>query len=194
MSPTTIALRQRLQGLNLYLIGMMGAGKSTTGQGLAQALEYQFFDTDTLAEQVSGEAIANIFQQQGETAFRQLETEVLAQLSAYQGLVVATGGGIVTQPANWSYLHHGVVIWLDVPLPLLHQRLQGDQSRPLLHQPDWFATLAHLLEQRQPLYAQADVRVTVQPEDSVEAIVNRILRLVDESIRPDRFHGTELIH
>ena len=185
MSLTAKTLRQRLQGINLYLIGMMGAGKSTTGRSLAQALEYQFFDTDTIAEQVAGQAIASIFHQQGEAAFRQLETAVLAQLSAYQRLVVATGGGIVTQTANWSYLHHGVVVWLDVPLPLLQQRLLGDHQRPLLQKDDWPVTLTSLLDQRQPLYAQADVCITVQPEEAVEAIVNRILTVVDERIRPD---------
>ncbi|MFZ4639644.1 MAG: shikimate kinase [Nodosilinea sp.] len=180
-----MTLLQRLQGINLYLIGMMGAGKSTTGQSLAEVLGYQFFDTDAIAEQVAGQTITSIFDHQGEAGFRQLETEVLAQLSAYRRLVVATGGGIVTQPSNWSYLHHGIVVWLDVPLSLLQRRLMGDRQRPLLQKNDWPATLATLLRQRQPLYAQADVRITVEPGEEVDAIVDRILTLVDERIRPE---------
>lgn len=181
----TISLSQRLQGTNLYLVGMMGAGKTTAGRALAQALGYQFFDTDAVVVDAAGQSIPQIFEQQGEAAFRQLETAVLAQLSAYPRLVVATGGGIVTQPQNWSYLHHGIVVWLDVPLAVLEQRLAGETGRPLLQRPDWRQTLADLVEQRQPLYAQADVRVPVGAEDSVEAIAAQILSLVDERLRTD---------
>ena len=180
----TISLSQRLQGTNLYLVGMMGAGKTTAGQALAQALGYQFFDTDAVAVTVAGQSISDIFEQQGEAAFRQLETAVLAQISAYPRLVVATGGGIVTQPHNWSYLHHGIVVWLDVPLELLQQRLAGDRQRPLLQRPDWPATLADLWAQRQPLYAQADIQVTVAAAEKTGIIVDRILALVDQRIRP----------
>ncbi|MEB3314526.1 MAG: shikimate kinase, partial [Cyanobacteriota bacterium] len=113
-----------------------------------------------------------------------LETAVWAQISAYPRLVVATGGGIVTQPQNWSYLHHGIVVWLDVPLQLLQQRLAGDRQRPLLQRPDWPATLADLWAQRQPLYAQADIQVTVAAAEKTGIIVDRILALVDQRIRP----------
>jgi shikimate kinase len=180
-----MSLVHRLQGTNLYLIGMMGAGKSRTGAALAQALGYQFFDTDAVLETAAGQTIPNIFKQYGEAAFRQLETEVLAQLSAYQRLVIATGGGIVTQRQNWSYLHHGIVVWLDVPLKTLQQRLAGESGRPLLNTPDWPTTLATLLTQRQPLYAQADVRVVVEADEDVETIAARTLALVDERIKTD---------
>ncbi|MGF1568712.1 MAG: shikimate kinase [Nodosilinea sp.] len=178
-------LPDRLKGLNLYLIGMMGAGKSSTGAALAQALGYQFFDTDAVLEAAAGQSIPAIFEQQGEAAFRQLETEVLAQLCPYQRLVIATGGGIVTRPQNWSYLHQGVVVWLDVPLDLLHKRLGRGQGRPLLQGEDWETRLKTLLEQRQPFYAQADVRVEIQASDGVEAVVARTLALVEARIRPE---------
>lgn len=180
-----MTLTERLQGTNLYLIGMMGAGKSSTGTALAQALGYQFFDTDAVLETAAGQTISEIFAEAGEDAFRQQETEVLAQLAAYRRLVIATGGGIVTQRRNWSYLHHGIVVWLEVPLGVLEQRLAGETGRPLLQRPDWRQTLADLVEQRQPLYAQADVRVPVGAEDSVEAIAAQILSLVDERLRTD---------
>jgi shikimate kinase len=175
-----------LKGTNLYLIGMMGAGKSTTGQLLAQQLGYRFFDTDALIEKAVGQSIPEIFESQGEVAFRQLETQVLSQLSAYTRLVVATGGGIVTQRMNWSYLQHGVVIWLDVPLNLLEQRLQGDTGRPLLQRPDWPQTLQTLLSQRQPLYAQADLRLTVAAGEGEDAIAARILDRLRQRVEEDR--------
>jgi shikimate kinase len=109
---------------------------------------------------------------------------VLAELSAYQRLVIATGGGIVSRPENWSYLHHGIVVWLDVPLAVLKQRLQGDMGRPLLQGQDWEATLERLQRDRQPLYAQADVRVTVAAGEDIAAIAARTLNLVEARILP----------
>jgi shikimate kinase len=177
-----MSLSNRLNGINLYLIGMMGAGKSSTGAELAQALGYQFFDTDAVIEAAAGQPIPQIFAHQGEGAFRQLETQVLAELSAYRRLVIATGGGAVTQQQNWSYLHHGIVVWLDVPPAILQTRLAGDMGRPLLQGQDWDAKLTGLLAQRQPLYAQADVRVAVESDDNVEAIAARTLALVEARI------------
>ncbi|WOD40974.1 shikimate kinase [Nodosilinea sp. E11] len=180
-----MTLHDRLNGINLYLIGMMGAGKSSTGAELAQALGYQFFDTDGVVEAAAGQPITEIFAHQGEAGFRQLETSVLAELSTYRRLVIATGGGIVTQQQNWSYLHHGIVVWLDVPPAILQARLAGDLDRPLLQGQDWDSKLTTLLAQRQSLYAQADVRVAVTANDSVTAIVARILALVEERIRSE---------
>ncbi|PZV07558.1 MAG: shikimate kinase [Leptolyngbya sp.] len=186
-----MTLTDRLNGINLYLIGMMGAGKSRTGAALAQMLGYQFFDTDAVVEVAAGQSIPDIFASQGETAFRQLETEVLAELAAYRRLVVATGGGIVTQQQNWSYLHHGIVVWLDVPTAVLQGRLAGESGRPLLQGQDWETKLTTLLAQRQHLYAQADVRVTVEAGDEVGAIAARILDLVAERIRSETSSGTD---
>jgi shikimate kinase (EC 2.7.1.71) len=101
-----------LRGVNLYLVGMMGAGKTTVGRILAKKLKYHFFDTDAVIAQVANQSIADIFAEQGEEAFRELETQVLGQLSAYTNLIVATGGGIILRLTNWSYLHHGIVVWL----------------------------------------------------------------------------------
>ncbi len=172
---------QSLQGVNVFLVGMMGAGKSTVGRDLAKRLGYQFFDTDQLVEQVSGQSIPDLLTQQGEMAFRDWETEVLAQLSSFTRLVVATGGGIVKRSLNWSYLHHGVVVWLDVSSEGLLARLHADPTpRPLLASVDPQATLESLLTERRPLYAQADVHVQVTPpvlnETVVEWVIERVLR------------------
>ncbi|WP_375339332.1 shikimate kinase [Oxynema aestuarii] len=172
-----------LQNVNLYLVGMMGSGKTTVGRLLARELGYQFFDTDELVEEVAGCSIAQIFADAGEAQFRQLESQVLEQLCAYQKLLVATGGGIVLSPKNWSYLHHGLVVWLDVSAEQLYRRLQGDSSRPLLQNPDPLATLRSLLASRQGLYAQADLRLVVGEGETPEAIVRRAIAEIPKCLK-----------
>ena len=159
-NPPSPSLTQRLQGLNVYLIGMMGAGKSAVGRPLAAALGYRFLDADDALEQVAGRTIPEIFATDGEAGFRELETAVLGQITGWHSLVVATGGGVVTRPENWGHMRQGVVVWLDAPAPLLLQRLRADSTpRPLLQTSDPGARLGELLAQRNPLYAQADLRV-----------------------------------
>jgi shikimate kinase len=168
-------LTQRLQGLNVYLIGMMGAGKSAVGRPLAEALGYRFLDADDALEQVAGRTIPEIFATDGEAGFRELETAVLGQIAGWHSLVVATGGGVVTKPENWGHMRQGVVVWLDAPAPLLLQRLRADSTpRPLLQAGDPSARLGELLAQRQPLYAQADLRVQ-QAGDSPAQVAQQVL-------------------
>lgn len=164
----------------------MGCGKTTVGRLLAQKLDYRFFDTDTLIEQVKGQSIAQIFAEAGESVFRQLETQVLSELSAYKNLAIATGGGIVLSPMNWSYLRHGIVVWLDVPVEQLYARLQNDPTpRPLLMGTDPLAKLQMLLEQRQRFYAQADVRVTIANNTPPEQVAVQVLQAVAKVLKPE---------
>lgn len=176
-------LRADLRKTNLYLTGMMGAGKTTIGRKLANRLGYRFVDTDTLIEQSASQSVSELFASAGETAFRQLETQVLAQVSAYTNLVVATGGGIITQQMNWSYLHHGIVIWLDVPVSILVSRLSGDSSRPLLKDANLSDRLTDLIAERGELYAQADIRVEYEGK-SVGRTCDRILKAIQSNLRP----------
>jgi len=158
--PTHLELARRLQGLNLYLVGMMGAGKSAVGRPLADALGYRLVDADTVLEAAAGCTIAEIFANDGEEKFRQLETTVLGQISGWHSLVVATGGGVVTRAENWGHLRQGVVVWLDAPAPQLLARLGRDPTpRPLLQAADPAGRLQQLLAERAPLYAQADLHV-----------------------------------
>ncbi|MEM9087599.1 MAG: shikimate kinase [Cyanobacteria bacterium P01_F01_bin.53] len=173
-----------LKKTNLYIVGMMGAGKTTIGKKLANRLGYSFLDTDTLIEKTAGMPITDFFAQEGEAAFRQLETRVLSEVAAHTNLVIATGGGIVTQPMNWSYLRHGVVIWLDVPIPVLISRLSGDTSRPLLKDVDLNAKLESLMTQRGDRYAQADIRIIYEGR-SVGKTCDRIITALKDNIRPD---------
>lgn len=167
-----------LNGVSLFLVGMMGAGKSSTGQQLAQTLGYQFFDTDTVIEQLAGKLISQIFAEDGEASFRALETQVLSELSSYRRLVIATGGGIVLSPMNWSYLRHGLVVWLDVSADQLWARLQTDQTRPLLATENPRATLEKCLEERRSHYTQADVQVAIPDAATLEEVVDLILTAI----------------
>ncbi len=172
-----------LQGINLYLIGMMGAGKTTVGQLLANYLGYRFLDTDDTITQSAGRSINQLFAEEGEGAFRQLESDVLAQVCAYTRLTIATGGGIVLRTDNWSYLHHGLVVWLDVPVELLYTRLAEDTTRPLLQDADPQGKLRSLLEERTPLYSQADLKITVRAEETPEEIAHRVMEAIPSVLK-----------
>jgi shikimate kinase len=175
---------QLLKGVNLYLVGMMGSGKTTVGRLLAEQLGYRFFDTDVVIEQVTGRQVRTIFAQDGEEAFRQLETQVLSHLAAYTQLTVATGGGIVLERMNWSYLQHGVVVWLDVAVEQLAQRLRQDTTRPLLQAPDLLGTLQRLYAERRSLYAQADLCLAVGEQETPLQVATRIMTGLPSILKP----------
>lgn len=183
-APIAAKLKKDLKKTNLYLVGMMGAGKTTIGRKLANRLGYHFFDTDALVEQATGQKVSALFANKGEAAFREIETQVLSQLASRTNLVVATGGGIVTQQMNWSYLHHGIVIWLDVPIPVLLSRLSGDTTRPLLKDVDLGTKLSDLMAKRKKLYAMADVRMGYEGK-SVGKTCDRIITILQARLRPD---------
>lgn len=176
-------MNSSLQTSNIYLIGMMGSGKTTVGKLLAEKLKYRFLDTDDLIERLTQKTIPEIFATAGEERFRDLESQVLREVFAQTrrteaggAAVIATGGGIVQRQENWRYLRHGLTIWLDVDLTLLTQRLAGDNSRPLASQ------LGSLLETRRPLYNQADLRIAIQPKQTPEEIAAQIFSLLPSHI------------
>ena len=178
MADSTPTLKQRLGGRSLYLVGMMGSGKTSTGRPLAEQLGYGFVDADAVIEQASGCSIPEIFERDGEAGFRKLESQVLSAISQRHSLVVATGGGVVTQQENWGLLHSGIVIWLDVVPEQLMERLRSDNTvRPLLQTADPDAALNALLEQRRPLYAEADLTVVIN-EETPETVAGGILQLL----------------
>ena len=166
-----------LQGLNIYLVGMMGSGKTTIGRHLAQKLQYRFADTDQTIQAIAKKPITEIFQQEGEAYFRELETKVLAELSVYTRSVISTGGGIIQQQLNWSYLRHGLIVWLDVDLEILKKRLAGDQTRPLADK------LESLLKTRRPLYAQADICLSIKQEQTPQTITARIIETIPSVLK-----------
>ncbi|KAJ4790142.1 Shikimate kinase [Rhynchospora pubera] len=155
----------------IYLVGLMGSGKTTVGKIIGEVLGYAVFDSDKLAEQTAGmPSVAEIFHVHGEAFFRDIESQVLKDLSTMKRLVVATGGGAVVRPVNWRYMKEGISIWLDVPLEALARRIAavGTASRPLLDQESGdpytkaFAKLSALIEQRYDAYANADIRLSLE--------------------------------
>lgn len=161
----------------------MGVGKSTIGRLVAQELGYQFFDTDIVIEQAAKQSIKDIFASQGEAAFRDLEAQALSELAAYRRLVVATGGGIVLRRSNWGHLQQGLVIWLDLPLEPLFQRLQRDTARPLLQTDRPKETLGQLLEARRPLYAEADLHIVPHPKASTQVTAQQVIAAIPSALR-----------
>ncbi|MED6124810.1 Shikimate kinase [Stylosanthes scabra] len=164
------AIDPYLNGRCIYLVGMMGSGKTTVGKIMSQVLGYSFCDSDALVEEEVGNSVADIFKQYGEAFFRDKETEVLHKLSLMHRFVISTGGGAVVRPINWKYMHKGVSVWLDVPLEALAQRIAavGTNSRPLLHYEAGDAytrallRLSALYEERGDSYANANARVSLE--------------------------------
>lgn len=169
-----------LQGVDVYLIGMMGSGKSTIGKILAQKLNYRFFDTDILIEKVAAKSIPEIFATEGEEYFRDLETQILREVSAYNHSAIATGGGIVQKPINWSYLRQGLIVWLDVDLEILKKRLSGDNNRPLA------GKLESLLAKRHSYYSQADLRIQCQARQTPEQVADYIIKQIPGMIMKNK--------
>lgn len=156
----------------------MGAGKTTVGRELAKQLSYGFVDADNVIEQATEQSINQLFASVGEAGFRQIESDVLAQICAFTKLVISTGGGVILQQKNWSYLRHGLIVWLDVPVELLYTRLSEDTTRPLLQDVDLKEKLLLLLEQRQAFYNQADLRISVSEGETPSQIATRVLEAI----------------
>ena len=183
MTDPILSLKERLSGRSIYLIGMMGSGKTSTGRPLAKRLGYGFVDADAVIEQVAGCTIPEIFERDGEAGFRSIESQVLNAISQRHSLVVATGGGVVTKPENWGQLHSGIVVWLDVNRAQLIERLQDDSTQtPLLQHPHPEAALDTLLQERRPLYGEADLTVVIKDE-SPDAVADGILQLLPTLIK-----------
>lgn len=177
-------LRQQLAGANLYLVGMMGSGKSSVGRILARKLAYRWLDADQVLEAAAGRTIPTLFAQEGEEGFRVMETTVLRQIGQWHSCVVSTGGGAVIRPANWGIMGQGVVVWLAASAELLLKRLRQDPTpRPLLQCGDPAQRLNELLAAREPLYAQADVHIVQTGTMTSEAVAAAVLEALPMALQ-----------
>ncbi len=148
---------------NLALVGFMGTGKSTVGHHVADDLRFTFLDTDDLLEKRADKSIARIFAEDGEPVFRQLESDLVRDLETKTNCVIATGGGLIVNPANLASLKkHALVICLWASPEAIWQRTRHQSHRPLLNGPDPLQTIRTLLAAREPYYRQADVLVNTE--------------------------------
>lgn len=160
----------------IFLVGPMGAGKSTIGDQLARTMEYSYIDCDHELEARTGASISLIFDIEGESGFRGREKRLLDELTLHNDVVLATGGGAVLPPENRRRLiERGFVVYLQTPLKILVERTCYDGSRPLLHTPDPKQALGTILEEREPLYLETADLIVNTGRLSVKQIIREIV-------------------
>lgn len=166
---------------NFFLVGMMGAGKTTVGRLIARRLKCPFCDSDHEIEHRCGVGIPLIFDIEGEPGFRAREAHVLAELAALDGIVLATGGGVVLDPENRRLLAaRGTVVYLHAHPIDLYERVRHDRNRPLLATPDPMKKLEELYAQRDPLYREiADVVIDTGKQNA-QLLARQLLSRLEE--------------
>jgi shikimate kinase len=165
-----------LQSSLIFIVGFMGAGKTTVGQALAAALGRQFADLDALIERREGQSIREIFESRGEPEFRRIEREAIIACREMRETVIALGGGAYIDEANRALLREiGVTVWLDCPLEICLRRISGDPTRPLLRSAE---EMRRLFAERRPAYAMADLVIETgdRPPDDLAAEIIELLR------------------
>ena len=160
---------------NLFLVGLMGAGKSTLGRQLARRLGLRFVDADHELEQRLGVTIPTIFEIEGEKVFRDREEAIIADLTALTDIVLATGGGAVLRPASREHLkENGTVVYLYAEPEILWERVRNARHRPMLQAPDPRARLIELFNERDPLYREIADYVVPSDRDAVLRFVRSL--------------------
>ncbi len=167
---------------NIFLIGLMGAGKTTIGRQLASELSLEFFDSDHEIEKRTGVTITHIFDIEGEAGFRKRETTMLDELTEKKGIVLATGGGAILKAENRQFLmSRGTTIYLYANIDTLLERTSKDRNRPLLQTENPQAKLEELLEMRDPLYRETADIIIDTGKDSIRLALKEILEKIQES-------------
>ncbi|WP_299614404.1 shikimate kinase [uncultured Tateyamaria sp.] len=160
----------------VVMVGMMGAGKTAVGRGLAVRLGVPFLDSDAEIESAANMTVPEIFERDGEPFFRTKETQVISRLLDEERGILSTGGGAFLAEENRANIsERGVSVWLNADLALLWQRVRHKDTRPLLRTTDPRATLAEIYATRVPLYALADVTVPSMPDLSIDEMVDRVI-------------------
>ncbi|MGN1394608.1 MAG: shikimate kinase AroK [Succinivibrionaceae bacterium] len=161
---------------NIFLVGPMGAGKSTIGKALAEITDYELYDSDSEIETRTGADIAWVFDVEGEDGFRKREEVVIDELTQLKGIILATGGGAIKNKNNRNHLvSRGIVVYLQTSVENQYLRTSKDKRRPLINNEDPKGTLERLMEQREPLYMEvADIVVSTDVLSARE-IAHKIL-------------------
>ena len=171
-----------IKGRSIFLIGMMGCGKSKTGLKLAELLKYKYIDLDSLIEKLAKKSINQIFNDEGEDNFRELETNCLKETIKIPSLVISTGGGIVTKSENWGILRQGIIVWIDLDKDIAIDRLKNEiEKRPLLQGNNLNDLYMSIFQSRQNLYSQADLRIKVKKEN-IEEVAMKIIYAMHKEI------------
>ena len=166
------------------MVGMMGAGKTAIGTALARALDVPFVDSDDEIQLAANLTIAEIFDRFGEPFFRTRETEVIERLLNGAPCILSTGGGAFMKQENRDAMsQHGISVWLRASHDLLWQRVKHKSTRPLLDTDDPKATLRRIQNEREPVYALADLAVDAEPEFSIDDMTQRVIDAL--AARPD---------
>lgn len=161
---------------NIFLVGLMGAGKTTIGRALAKKLNKRFVDSDHEIEARTGASIPLIFEIEGEASFRHRESEVIRDLTAQEDIVLATGGGAVLKPENREYLKtRGTVIYLRASVNSIMQRTSHDKNRPLLRTADPRQRIEQLARERDPLYLEVADFVVETGRPNIQSLVQTIV-------------------
>ena len=171
-----------IKGRSIFLIGMMGCGKSKTGLKLAELLKYKYIDLDSLIEKLAKKSINQIFNDEGEDNFRELETNCLKETIKIPSLVISTGGGIVTKSENWGILRQGIIAWIDLDKDIAIERLKNEiEKRPLLQGNNLNDLYMSIFQSRENLYSQADLRIEVKKEN-IEEVAMKIIYAMHKEI------------
>ena len=166
---------------NIALIGFMGTGKSAVGKALAERLDKNFVEMDSLIKRKAGKPISNIFQQDGEVAFRELEMEITKEVSQNKNQVIACGGGIVLNKINIDRLKNdSVIVYLTASPRVILKRVANSSERPLLNVADPYQTIKELLRFREPFYERvADIKIDTS-KMSIGSVAEIIIRKLKE--------------
>jgi shikimate kinase len=163
---------------NIVLIGLMGSGKTMIAKSIAQKLKVERFSTDDLIELKEKRSITDIVARKGWPYFRKLEHTIVKKLARKKGIVIDCGGGVVLNSKNFELLRkNGIIFHLKARPDVLYKRLQGDQTRPLIHGPNPQARLKALYKERLPLYNQANFTINAS-KASIQGPIVRILKRV----------------
>jgi shikimate kinase len=172
-------MSEDLKYKNIFLVGFMGAGKTTVGRVLANKIGYSCVDPDQVLEENAGTSISAIFSEFGEDYFRDLESQTLESISAGERQIIATGGGVVIKDRNWDIMKKsGLTVYLKAPVEVLYERIKDSTNRPLLQVENPLERARELLGSREHLYQKADLIIDSE-KLSVREVADELIRILN---------------